>query len=176
MEYSCVQLNDLPDEILMIIFKKLANSEVLYSLLGVNKRLNKIAHDSVFTNDLSLLTFTWDGLVYSLPDPILDRFCLHILPKIHQNIKWLHLDSQSMELGMQRWRWSTGPPSTGPPSTGPPSTGLTGPPSTGLTGPPVHRPPVSPVHRSTVHRSHRSTGTTGLSSTGPPVHRRYGAP
>ncbi|CAF4344787.1 unnamed protein product, partial [Rotaria magnacalcarata] len=31
--------------------------------------------------------------VYSLPDPILDRFCLHILSKIHQNIKWLDLES-----------------------------------------------------------------------------------
>ncbi|CAF4563734.1 unnamed protein product, partial [Rotaria magnacalcarata] len=32
MEYTCVQLNDLPDEVLMIILKKLANMEVLYSL------------------------------------------------------------------------------------------------------------------------------------------------
>jgi hypothetical protein len=48
MEYSCVQLNDLPDEILMIIFTKLANAEVLCSLLGVNKRLNKIAHGYVY--------------------------------------------------------------------------------------------------------------------------------
>jgi hypothetical protein len=29
MEYSCIQLNDLPDEILMIILKKLNNLEVL---------------------------------------------------------------------------------------------------------------------------------------------------
>jgi hypothetical protein len=94
---SCVQLNDLPDEILMIIFKKLAKAEVLYSLLGVDKRLNKIAHDSVFTNDLPLLMSTSDGLVYSLPDPILDRFCSHILPKIHQKIERLHLESRSME-------------------------------------------------------------------------------
>ncbi|CAF4484127.1 unnamed protein product, partial [Rotaria sp. Silwood2] len=97
MEYSCVQLNDLPDEILITIFKKLANIEVLYSLVSVNKRLNKIAHDFVFTNNLALLWSTSDGFVYSLHDPILDRFCLHILPKIHQKIKWLELESQSME-------------------------------------------------------------------------------
>src|SRR5690349_20829140 len=97
MEYSCVQLNDLPDEILLIIFKKLANIEVLYSLIGVNKRLNKIAHDFVFTNHLALLTSTSDGFVYSLRYLILDRFCLHILPKIHQKIKWLDLESRSME-------------------------------------------------------------------------------
>ncbi len=97
MEYSSVQLNDLPDEILMIIFKKMADAEVLYSSLGVNKQLNKIAHDSVFTKDLSLLMSTSDDLIYSLPDPILDRFCSYILPKINQNIEWLHLESQSME-------------------------------------------------------------------------------
>ncbi|CAF3424543.1 unnamed protein product [Rotaria sp. Silwood1] len=97
MKYSCVQLNDLPDEILMIILKNLTNAEVLYSLLGVNKRLNNIAVDPVFTNNLSLVMSTLDGLVYSLPDPILDRFCLHILPKIHQNIEWLHLQSRSLE-------------------------------------------------------------------------------
>ena len=97
MEYSCIQMNDLPDEILMIIFKKLANAEVLYSLSGVNKRLNKIIHDSVFTNDLSLLMSTSDDLVCSLSDLILDRFCSHILPKIHQKIQCLHLESLSME-------------------------------------------------------------------------------
>jgi hypothetical protein len=97
MENSCVQLNDLPDEILLIIFKKLANMEVLYSLLGVNKQLNKIVHDSVFTNYLTLLLRTSNGFVYSLRDSILDQFCLHILPEIHQKIKWFELESLSMK-------------------------------------------------------------------------------
>jgi hypothetical protein len=97
MEYTSVQLNDLPDEILLTIFKKLANVELLYSLVGVNKRLNKIAHDFVFTNNLALLMFTPDGFVYSLRNQVLDRFCLHILPEIHEKIKWLELESQSMK-------------------------------------------------------------------------------
>ncbi|CAF3933109.1 unnamed protein product [Rotaria sp. Silwood1] len=97
MEYSSIQLNDLPDEILIYIFKKLSNAEILYSLSGVNKRLNKIVHDSIFINDLSLLMSTSDDLLYSLPDPILNRFCSHILPSIHQKIQWLHLESLSME-------------------------------------------------------------------------------
>jgi len=87
MEYSCVQLNDLRDEILITIFKKLANIEVLYFLVGANKRLNKFVHDFGFTNNLPLLMSTSDGFVYSLRDPILDRFCLHILPEIHQKNK-----------------------------------------------------------------------------------------
>ncbi|CAF0988982.1 unnamed protein product [Rotaria magnacalcarata] len=97
MENSCVQLNDLPDEILVIILKKLAKVEVLYSLFDVNKRLNKISHDTVFTNDLPTLMSASDDLIYSLPDQILDRFCSYILPKIHEKIEWLHLESRSME-------------------------------------------------------------------------------
>ncbi|CAF4733224.1 unnamed protein product, partial [Rotaria sp. Silwood2] len=40
---------------------------------------------------------TSDDLVYSLPNLILNRFYSHILPKIHQKIQWLHLESLSME-------------------------------------------------------------------------------
>jgi len=49
MKYSCVQLLNFPDEILMIIFKKLDNIEVLYSLMNINMRLNQILSDPVFT-------------------------------------------------------------------------------------------------------------------------------
>ncbi|CAF1382191.1 unnamed protein product [Rotaria sordida] len=97
MEYSWVQLSHLPDEILMIIFKKLHNIWLLYSLIGVNKRLNRIAHDSIFTNCLTLLRFLPVPLivfyalprylVYPLPDPIIDPFCLQILPEIHNKIE-----------------------------------------------------------------------------------------
>ena len=97
MEDFFIQLNDLPDEILLIIFKKMYNVEVLYSLIGVNKRLNKIVHDSIFTSHLTLMERCSDGLLYQLTDSILDRFCSYILPKIHQKIEWLHLESRSME-------------------------------------------------------------------------------
>ncbi|CAM4799031.1 unnamed protein product [Rotaria magnacalcarata] len=93
MEYSRVQLYDLPDEILIIIFKKLVTTEVLYSLA----KFNRIAHDSVFKNHLTLLTSTSDGFVYSLPNSIFDRFFLHILPEIHRKIKWFDLESRSMK-------------------------------------------------------------------------------
>lgn len=49
-----IQLNNLPDEILLIIFKKLKNINLLFSLIGVNKHLNEIVHDSVFTSSLIL--------------------------------------------------------------------------------------------------------------------------
>ena len=68
MEYSPIQLNDISDEIL-ISFKKLPNAQVLYSLSGVHKRLNKIVHDSIFTNDLSLVMSTRDRYRAALPCP-----------------------------------------------------------------------------------------------------------
>jgi hypothetical protein len=107
MENSSVELNDLPDEILLMIFKKVYNIILLYSLSGVNIRLNKILHDSIFTNRLTLVNFVPTRLIfeiyspidlaYSLSDSILDRFCSHILPKIHEKVKWLDLESSSME-------------------------------------------------------------------------------
>jgi hypothetical protein len=97
MEHSCIQFTDLPDEILMIIFKQLYNIEVLYSFIGVNKRLNKIVHDSTFTNVLTLLNYPLDGSICSLPYPMLNRFYLQILPQIHHKIEWLNLESSSME-------------------------------------------------------------------------------
>ncbi|CAF1179457.1 unnamed protein product [Rotaria sordida] len=97
MKHSFIQLNDLPDEILMMILKKLTNIEVLYSLIGTNKRLNQIIYDFTFTNHLTLMISLSNGFTYPLSDPILDQFCSQILPKIHHKIKWLDLESSSMK-------------------------------------------------------------------------------
>ncbi|UJR30007.1 hypothetical protein I4U23_017553 [Adineta vaga] len=96
MEYSCVQLTDLPDEILMIIFKKLRNVEALYSLTDVNTRLNKILHDPVFTSVLTLMDRSVNNRICSLSYPILHRFYLQILPQIHHKIQWLSLEISTM--------------------------------------------------------------------------------
>ncbi|CAF3432885.1 unnamed protein product, partial [Rotaria sp. Silwood2] len=97
MENSCIQLDELPDEILMIIFKKLCSIDILYSLLGVNKRLNKIVYDYVFTSCVTLTIRSTNDLYYPLNNPMRDRFCLQILPKIHDKIKWINVESSSME-------------------------------------------------------------------------------
>ncbi|CAF3871359.1 unnamed protein product [Rotaria sp. Silwood1] len=107
MGNSSIQLNDLPDEILMMIFKTLHNITLLYSLSDVNIRLNKIVYDSIFTNRLTMVNFVPSRLIleiyspiyfaYPLSDLVLDRFCSHILSKIHEKVKWLDLESSSME-------------------------------------------------------------------------------
>lgn len=98
MEYSSVQFMDLPPEILVMIFKKLPNEEVLYSLMGINMQLNQILADHSFTNEISLVksnSSTDD--TSTLPNIILDRFELQILPEIHRQIRCLHLETLSME-------------------------------------------------------------------------------
>ncbi|CAF3639507.1 unnamed protein product [Rotaria socialis] len=98
MQHSFIQLDDLCDEILIHIFKKLYNVEVLYSLMDVNQRLNRIVHDTIFTRDLCFLECLPDNKISSpLSDLILDRFCSEILPEIGHRIKTLHLERTSME-------------------------------------------------------------------------------
>ncbi|CAF0943860.1 unnamed protein product [Rotaria sordida] len=98
MEYSCIGLNDLPDEILMIIFKKLNNFDVLYSLHGVNQRLNQIIQDRIFTSRLICVKWFSNNFTDLIScDMILNRFRLQILPEIHDKIQWLDLESSSMK-------------------------------------------------------------------------------
>jgi hypothetical protein len=98
MQSSCVELNDLPDEILLMIFKKLNNLEVFYSFQGVNNRLNRIIYDPILTSHLNFLTWSSNKLINRFSSNIiLDRFCLQILPEICTKIKWLDLESSSMK-------------------------------------------------------------------------------
>jgi hypothetical protein len=98
MNQSNLHLLDLPNEILLIIMKKLDNMNVLYSLLDVNnQQLDIIAQDNTFTNTLNFVLTTLTDEIFSLNDTVIDRFCTNILPRIHHNVKSLILDALSME-------------------------------------------------------------------------------
>ncbi|CAM4847795.1 unnamed protein product, partial [Rotaria magnacalcarata] len=98
MKDLLIEFDDLPDEILIYIFKKLYNDQVLYSLMGVNQRLNRVIQDTIFTRDLCLREYSpVDDSTFPLPDPILDRFCSKILPEIGHQIETLHLKGISIE-------------------------------------------------------------------------------
>ncbi|CAF4156881.1 unnamed protein product [Rotaria magnacalcarata] len=62
----------------------------------VIKRLNKILHDPTFTCVLTLMDYSVDGSISSLPYPMFHRFCSQILPQIHHKIQWLHLELLTM--------------------------------------------------------------------------------
>ena len=94
---SLVELEDLPDEILLTIFQKLDNASVLNALMHVSRRLNTIVLDPLFTSHLALMKQMLDDSIHPLSDSILDRFCSQILPEIHCHIKRLDLEPSSME-------------------------------------------------------------------------------
>jgi hypothetical protein len=90
MNRSSVHFLDLPDEILLIILKKLNNIDVLYSLFDINNgRLNILAQENTFTNTLKFLSS--DDMC------LINRFCIDILPRIHQNVKCFIFDPAIME-------------------------------------------------------------------------------
>ena len=89
MKNFCVELNDLPDEILLMIFKRLNNLEILYSFQGVNERFNRIIYDPIFTTHLNFRQWSHNKFT--------NRFCSHILPQISTKIKWFDLESSSMK-------------------------------------------------------------------------------
>ncbi|CAM2725543.1 unnamed protein product [Rotaria socialis] len=85
-----IHLLDLPNEILLIILRKLNNIDVLYSLLDINNgRLDIIAQENTFTNILNFVNTNNISLI--------DRFCIYILPRIHQNIKYFIFEPAVME-------------------------------------------------------------------------------
>jgi hypothetical protein len=89
MNRSDIHLLNLPDEIILIILKKLNNIDVLYSLVDIkNNRLDVLAQDKYFTNTLNLVLS--DQMIF-------DRFCIYILPRIHGNIKYLILESLALK-------------------------------------------------------------------------------
>ena len=93
MDYLVVHLLDLPNEMLVEIFKQFNSTDVLYSLVGVSRRLDRIAHDVVFTHFLDLTVKSSIGGRRPMPNIMLDRFCSYILPQIHHIV----LEPLSME-------------------------------------------------------------------------------
>ena len=97
MEHSYIQLDDLPNDILFLIFKELVNVEVLYYLTDISDRLNRIVHDPMLTSHLSLMKYSSKVSIHPLSEPMLDRFCSKILPEIYEKIQWLNIELSSME-------------------------------------------------------------------------------
>ncbi|CAF4377293.1 unnamed protein product [Rotaria magnacalcarata] len=73
-----IHLLDLPNEILIIILKKLDNIDVLYSLFGINnRRLHTLVQQDVFTNILNFIRIS------AITDSKLGRYWNNILSPVH---------------------------------------------------------------------------------------------
>ena len=92
---------DLPDEILFIIFKKLNMVDVLYSLVDVNQRFDRLVLDSLYIRDLNMTTIMNINSLYdqtsSIDTQVLSRICEKILPRIHHQVHKLTVEQYSMK-------------------------------------------------------------------------------
>jgi hypothetical protein len=92
---------DLPDEILIIIFKKLNTIHVLHSFVDVNQRFDRLALDSFYVRDLNMTNIMTINSVYdqtsSIDTQVLSKICEKILPHIHHQVQKLVVEECSMK-------------------------------------------------------------------------------
>lgn len=94
-----INILDLPNEILFIIFQKLNMVDVLDSCVDVNRRFNRLILDSFYIRDVNMTTIMDTTSLYdqtsSIDPKILSRICEKILPRIHDHIYKLTIEEYS---------------------------------------------------------------------------------
>jgi len=91
---------DLPNEILFIIFNKLNMVDVLYSLVDVTQRFDQLVLNPHYIRNLDLTSTTMKSyfdIIYSIDNQVLERICRNILPRIHHQVNELIVEQHSME-------------------------------------------------------------------------------
>ena len=91
---------DLPNEILLIIFNKLNKVDVLYSLVDITQRFDQLVLDPFYIRNLNMTSMTMKSFydrTYSIDNQVLDRICKNILPRIYRQINELIVEQHSME-------------------------------------------------------------------------------
>jgi hypothetical protein len=92
-----INILDLPDEMLRIIFNKLNTVDMLYSLVDVSQRFDRLALDSLYIHHLDLVIKQDDIHNSSVDTHILDRICSKILPRINDKVTKFTLEPLSVE-------------------------------------------------------------------------------
>ncbi len=98
-----IRLNilDLPDEILFIILKKLNMVDVVYSLVDVNQRFDRLAVDSLYICDLNITNIMSINSLYNqtslIDTKVLSKICQKILPRIYHQVHKLTVEEYSMK-------------------------------------------------------------------------------
>jgi hypothetical protein len=95
-----VNILDLPNEILLIIFNKLNMVDILYSLVDVCERFDQLVLDPIHIRNLDMTSMAMKSFfdrTYSIDNQVLDRICENILPRIHHQVNELIIEQQSME-------------------------------------------------------------------------------
>ena len=95
-----LNLLDLPNEVLLIIVEYLPVIDTLYSLVGINQRLDQLLWNPISTNTLNVTCLRpemWPERVYSLDERALATLCRTVLPRICHQISHLIVDQFSIE-------------------------------------------------------------------------------
>ncbi|CAF3287223.1 unnamed protein product [Rotaria sp. Silwood2] len=88
---------DLPDEMLLAILNKMNMVDVLYSLVDVNQRFDRLVLDSLYICHLNLANNSFLNRNSGIPNQVLDRISEKIFPLIHHKINKLTVQPLSME-------------------------------------------------------------------------------
>jgi hypothetical protein len=92
---------DIPDEILFLIFKKVNTVDVFSSLVGVNQRFDRLAFDSLYIRHLNMATITNFNSFYDqttlMDREVLSRICKNILSQIYSKVHQLTVEEYSIK-------------------------------------------------------------------------------
>ncbi|CAF4712795.1 unnamed protein product [Rotaria socialis] len=92
-----INIFDLSDELLLYIFNKLHTIELLYSLVNVNQRFDRLVLDPFYTHHLDLTVRPLRYYTSPVKTQIFDRIRTQVLPRIHQKLNKITVDPLSME-------------------------------------------------------------------------------
>jgi len=91
-----MNLFDLPDEILSIIWKQFKQIEVFHSIIYMHHRLRELAFDHVHIRNLNFSympnMILWDNTRLSTNVESASRFCKEMVSRIHSLVQKLTID------------------------------------------------------------------------------------
>ena len=90
---------DLPDEILLIICNKMNMIDVLYSLVDVNQRFDRLVLDPFTIRNLDMTNRTFASTynpTFSIDEKIFSKICDQILYRISDQINGFTIEQNSM--------------------------------------------------------------------------------
>jgi hypothetical protein len=92
---------DLPNEILLIIFKEFNAIDAFYSFGNVNQRFHQLLLDSLYMRHLEITNLRKIKSEYeqisSIDTKILSEFCVKIVPRIHHQVYKLTVQQDSIQ-------------------------------------------------------------------------------
>ncbi len=97
LKNSDVNILDLPDEVLIIVFSKLRMVETLYSLVNVDQRFDRLVLDPFHVRHIDLTNPSLLNHNSPINNEIFDRIRTKILPQIHHKVTKLTIEPRSMK-------------------------------------------------------------------------------